>query len=163
MNFSQTKTQSVYQIPRRSYRCHLGHEVFMPGTDYISLLESERLDYCLNCWEKILSDKRFTLDGKVYWRSCVPKKAKFRVSGRDERALELLKRGELDSCEEYLLAHFLCRRKIIQQKGEVLTDDGLERLALFEVIETEEVVVLKVVNVEEVSKDQIEALKVRLR
>lgn len=163
-----------FEIPPRMRRCCLGNEDFLPGMEYISLLEEGkdekyfRKDFCQPCWKEASLLALDQISGYVHWKSQVPLKTpgNGKQMKREFKALELLREiiangDEEEESQAFVLALLLVRGKKIQLKQEI-TEDGKGQILLYEVAETEEMLAVKKVNlsaIQTVRLQQILALK----
>ncbi|MCB1113632.1 MAG: hypothetical protein KDK62_02635 [Chlamydiia bacterium] len=133
----------IVEIPRRARKCARDESPFHAGTPYFSRLiplkegRYEREDFCEACWKE-----ESPSPGSISWKGEVPKKtAKDKREDKIEGWFELLEQL-LESTEEqsqkqaYLLALFLKRKRALAERG------MLEGNHLFEVIETEEAILV---------------------
>lgn len=156
----------TYEIPRRHRQCILCQKEFSPGDSYYSLLEPikggyERKDYCPSCWKKLHDEEERHSEGKVFWKSSVPKKQQVSEESlrRDERALELLKTySSSDQVNEreqaFILALLLTRNKFLQFKQEV-EEEG-QAVQLFEVRSSEEMIGVRKVDLSTIQTDLVQ-------
>lgn len=130
-------------IPSRAPYCSAGREPFEKGVNFVSFLEIEeekchRLDFCLECWEKIKKEK---IPQGLHWHGrIVPKKEK-RVS-HDAQALALLKKyydAANDKKTLYLLALYLERRKQLVLRGVMKGAQVFESVVEEEVFKVEKI------------------------
>lgn len=142
----------VYEIPRRSIACCAGQEAFKPGMTYHTVLEAMpegfvRKDYCIQCWET------HNKQAAVHWKSAIPKPSKVPMTNvvRDERALEIFKRKESTPEEAFVLALYLQRRKKIALRRE------LTEQSVYEILDTEEIVVINKIPLTHLAIEQIQA------
>lgn len=141
-----------YDIPRRSNACSQGQEPLKPGMTYHTMLEESpegeivRKDYCIECWN---SEK---LSGTVNWKSSVPKPPKPAITpaARDESSLMLLKGGECQPEEAFVLALYLSRRKKIALRKETRERN------YYEVLATEEIITVSKVPLDQLSISEIQ-------
>lgn len=156
----------TFEIPRRHRYCVQGKEEFIPGQSYYSLLESGeqgygRNDYCPECWKKTHEQHSDRLEGKIFWKSCVPQKlqASEEAMRRDERALELLKEfsssdQQEELCQAFILALLLTRNKLLQLRQEIEEEECT--IQLYEVRNTEEMIGIKKVDLSSIQSDLIQ-------
>jgi hypothetical protein len=156
------------QIPKRNQVCSLCGEALSPGMDYFSSLiendnnEYERLDYCQNCWNKeFLRNK---LPAK-FWKSKVPLKKMLKIIPQDQdgRILSLLRSSLMTENEEsweegFVLALYLARRRRLFLRNEIVQKDQTI-LQVYELIETEEMIGVKKINLRE---EQVEVIQLRI-
>lgn len=153
----------MQSIPRRARYC-LGCETpFTHEMEYHSTLSDPvpekpavRKDFCLECWTSHADAEKAACF--IHWRSKVPS-AKKKYEGdkeRDEQALELLKEQLSDEerrAECFILALYLARKKILLQRQEI-SQDGKD-FTLYEVAETEEMLPVEKVPVEQLNGQRI--------
>ncbi len=143
----------IYEIPRRSSTCWAGQESFKPGMTYHTVLEEAqegaflRKDYCIQCWESEQKQKG------VHWKSSIPKPSKIPMTNaaRDERALEIFKRKQITPEETFVLALYLQRRKKIALRRELVEK------SVYEILDTEEIVVIDKIPLTHLAIEQIQA------
>ncbi len=141
-----------YDIPRRANVCSQGQEPLKPGMTYHTMLEESpegeivRKDFCIECW----NSKSFS--GTVNWKSAIPKPLKPAITpaARDESSMILLKNGECDSEEAFVLALYLARRKKIALRKE--TKDKL----FYEVLATEDIMTIHKVPLSQLAIAEIQ-------
>ena len=145
------KTMGIV-IPRRAGACLKCGESMEESFEYYSILDTaeehpQRFDYCLSCWEKGAKAES-SGNSRTYWRSKVPlKKERKEVTlTKDEKALELLEElissdQENDANLAFVLALYLERRKLVAKRKDV------KEVTIYEVLETEEIVAVKKVDV----------------
>lgn len=155
-----------FEIPRRHRACVLGKEDFSPGQFYFSLLENldegvERKDYCLECWNSLHKQNCAYTEGKIFWKSSIPKKKEVSEEAlrRDEKALKLLREyatstSQNERSQAFILALLLTRNKLLQLKQEFQEDGYL--LQLYEVRSTEEMITIQKVDLSLIQTDLVQ-------
>ncbi len=150
------------KIPRRHHKCQVGGETFEPGSSYHSILfeasndEFERKDICIKCSE----ESQDHLEGAcTHWFSQIPEKHELDARGKSqvERSMTYLQQCMEDSQDEkaLLVAMLLTRRKVLKLCQELTKDNG-ETFLLYEVVETEEILPVKKVDLSSVNLDQMQ-------
>ncbi len=129
-------------IPRRARHCFHGQEPFTSGAEYVSLIIEEpkdliRQDYCMECWNHVQSQ----LPSKIYWKAKLPEKSEGNPEelSHNEKVFALLRESD-DVTTCFVLALYLARKKKL-----ILRQD-LEEAMIYEVPETEEMIVVKKVD-----------------
>lgn len=135
---------SLYEVPRRSRLCYQCSAPFVPGSIYYSLLTDQRKDFCPNCFQN-------QMKGGIFWKAQIPEKPKVQTK-QAERALDLLREIYQEQKETaYILALYLQRQKLIIKRQEH------EDLILFEVVDTEEILTIKKVELPSLDIERIRA------
>lgn len=160
----------TFDIPHRLRHCCWGQEVFTPGMEYLSLLESDhqgkylRKDYCVPCWKKFSSEVDHDKGHHIYWKSHIPVKKQEPEHSlrRDERALELLKgicqkESVEDASQAYVLALLLSKNRKLLLRQEIKQDNGIP-LQFYEVAATEEMLCIKKVPLSSIQAEQIQQI-----
>ncbi len=127
------------KLPRRSSTCKKCQKSFDFGDSYISqVVEEERSDYCLVCWEKT----------GPFWQGKIPLRA-----GRspDEKALQLFRNREEF---RYLLALYLERRKELAHRPQLSKKD----MQCYELLETGELFHVAMGSVQQEVIDELAAV-----
>ncbi len=155
-----------FEIPRRNRTCVLGGEDFSPGQSYFSLLEQaeeaiERKDYCLKCWSSLRKEHASSIEGKIFWKSSIPKKQEIleETQRRNEKALKLLQEcaasaNHDEKSQAFILALLLTRNKLLQLKQEVQDEGNV--LQLYEVRPTEEIICIQKVDLSAIQESLVQ-------
>jgi len=156
------------EIPSRSALCAGCGARFEPCAHYTSVLHEEkeavlsRQDFCTACRAKA-EEKR----GVTSWKGRVPEKIveEDPFQSRDEKALALLKesateeeQGERQQ-EAFILALYLARKRQLALRKE-LERKG-ERIFLYEVVETEEMIPVRQFKLTQLQTENIQAVLAR--
>jgi hypothetical protein len=135
--------------------CSKGQEPFVPGAAcYSILLETpqgwQRQDLCEKCWLE-LQTEHLSSPIRNTWKTQIPRKLPIAElpKHKEERALALLKLAiQQDSLEDreeaFFLALYLMRKKILCFRQEI--DQFGEKILLYEIAATEEIIPVKKVN-----------------
>jgi len=143
------------EVPRRSRSCHTCEKPFEKGHEYFSMLLQEqkgllRNDFCPACWKQ---QPCFT-----YWKARIPEKLDQREEekSRLELAFEIMREAiAQDNLEEaFILSLFLARKKYLILREEV--DHEGEKVQLYEVVHSEEMLPIKRVDVTRLEVDRIQ-------
>lgn len=148
------------EIPRRKQTCFVGQEAFETGMEYYSLINEDdagkwiRRDFCLDCWEKWKTENLTPHDS--HWKSRVQAEKKKMPLDHNEKALELLREALQKSCTEdqqeaFILALYLARNKKLALRSQD------ERWMVYEVLDTEEVLLVPKLNPAALPVEKIQA------
>lgn len=134
------------EIPRRSDQCCACQTRLAHPHCYYSALKNEgaglqRSDYCPHCWEEYQQASHVLLP-VCYWNAkpAQPAAVVRMPSSQDEWALELLRQQKVSHQEQFVLALYLARRRILLYRKE-LEQNG-EKWQLFEVAKSEEILAI---------------------
>ena len=157
-------------IPVRSRLCSHGHEPLSPGMDYHSVLihgqEVTRLDFCSACWEGATKEKYHETES-IQWKASVPdrKGKSTSLQEADVQALDWLKEALIEDSEQsqleaFVLALMLKRRRILVSCREV-SSEKKEHFLLFQVVESEEMLIVPKVSLSQVDIQKVQQLLFR--
>lgn len=148
------------EIPRRSDQCHKCPIKLAQVNSYYSALQYadnslQRSDYCPACWEEFKQAPQVN-SPVCHWHAKSPQPAATTrsPSSHDEWALELLRQQKASHQEQFILALYLARRRILHFRQELEQNGCLWQL--FEVAKSEEILAIPKI---ELSKIDIAAVQ----
>lgn len=164
---------ALIQLPRPSKACLQCQAGFSVGLEYFSVVHGDdftpsktkanplqRSDFCLACWDKLRSENSTQALGACWkTRVATTKEPLPKAQKRVEIALELLQGAnhadhDLSQAEIFFLALYLARQRQLLYRKEIEKEG--ERYQLFEIVETEEILAVKKIDLRHVDLNQLQ-------
>ncbi|MDR3624799.1 MAG: hypothetical protein P4L16_06645 [Chlamydiales bacterium] len=150
-----------YLIPKRSIKCSIKEELFLPGMELISALYPAkqgylRKDFCLECW-LICNKDELEKGGVSYWKVLLPLKKKVEKDFSLSQVFDLfclLVNKEEEKELLFVLALYLERKHILSKREEKQSVD--KTLLFYEYEETGEVFIIQKMPADSLNLDHLQ-------